>query len=40
MSIFEGVATMKVNSIKDVREALSYDTKYLYYKEIKVRRGN
>ena len=28
------MATLKVNSLKDVREAMSYDQKYLYYKEI------
>ena len=34
-----GSAVMRVSSIKDVREALTYDTKYLRYKEIQVRRA-
>jgi hypothetical protein len=34
MHIFDGVATLKVNALKDVREALTYDQKFLYYKEV------
>lgn len=39
IGIKDGVATIKVHSQKDVAEALTYDTKYLYYKEIQVRRA-
>ena len=37
--IREGCATIKVQNIKDVREALTYDLKYLKYKEVQVRRA-
>lgn len=38
LTIIDGVATLKVHSLKDVREAMTYDQKYLYYKEVQVRR--
>lgn len=40
LTIVEGVATLKVQSLKDVREAMTYDQKYLYYKEVQVRRAS
>lgn len=39
LHISDAVATMKVSSLKDVGECLTYDTKYLYYKEVQVRRA-
>lgn len=32
--INNSVATLKVSTMKDVREAMTYDLKYLYYKEV------
>lgn len=39
LHISDAVATMKVSSLKDVNECMTFDTKYLYYKEVQVRRA-
>lgn len=39
LGIKDGACLVRVRSQKDVREALTFDLKYLYYKEVQVRRA-